>query len=134
MFYNNKKNFMTPPPPPSTNFSKDYPEKFFRSFKKKYRAKERCRKKNSCKQLGVKKKFVHRKIAQPPPQISNGPPLIRKIALKRLFFCLSQSKSVSRVNIHSGSDICSLLPGNCNLYQEFGVRSWPNTFRARESP
>ena len=80
MFYNNKKNFMTslpppPPPPPSTNFSKDFPEKFFRSFKKKYRAKERCRKKNSCKQLGVKKKFVHRKIAQPPPQISNGPPL-----------------------------------------------------------
>ena len=40
--------------------------------------------------------------------------IIRKIALKRLFFCLSQSKSVSRVNIHSGSDICSLLPGNCN--------------------
>ena len=65
----------SPPPPPSTNFSKDFPEKFFRSFKKKNRAKERCRKKNSCKQLGVKKKFVHRKIAQPPPQISNGPPL-----------------------------------------------------------
>ena len=40
--------------------------------------------------------------------------IIRKIALKGLFFCLSQSKSVSRVNIHSGSDICSLLPGNCN--------------------
>ena len=39
---------------------------------------------------------------------------IRKIALKDLFFCLRQSKSVSRVNIHSGSDICSLLPGNCN--------------------
>jgi hypothetical protein len=35
--------------------------------KKKYRAKERCRKKNSCKQLGDEKKFVHRKIAQPPP-------------------------------------------------------------------
>jgi hypothetical protein len=64
-----------PPTPPSTNFSRDFPEKIFRSFKKKYRAKERCRKKNSCKQLGVKKKFVHRKIAQPPPQISNGPPL-----------------------------------------------------------
>ena len=40
--------------------------------------------------------------------------IIRKIALKGLFFCLSQSKSVSRVNIHSGSDICSPLPGNCN--------------------
>jgi hypothetical protein len=40
--------------------------------------------------------------------------IIRKIALKGLFFCLSQSKSVSRVNIHSGSDICSHLPGNCN--------------------
>jgi hypothetical protein len=27
-----------------------------------------------------------------------------------------------------------LLPGTLMLYQEFGVRSWPNTFRARESP
>ena len=39
---------------------------------------------------------------------------IRKIAIRGLFFCLSQSKSVSRVKKHSGSDFCSLLPGNCN--------------------
>ena len=37
-----------------------------------------------------------------------------KFALTGLFFCLSQSKSVSRVKKHSGSDFCSLLPGNSN--------------------
>ena len=59
---------------------------------------------------------------------------IGKFAIRGLFFCLSQSKSVSRVKQHSGSDFCSLLPGTLMLYQEFGVQSWPNTFRARESP
>ena len=39
---------------------------------------------------------------------------IGKFAIRGLFFCLSQSKSVSRVKQHSGSDFCSLLPGNSN--------------------
>ena len=39
---------------------------------------------------------------------------IGKFAIQGLFFCLSQSKSVSRVKQHSGSDFCSLLPGNSN--------------------
>jgi hypothetical protein len=39
---------------------------------------------------------------------------IGKIAIRGLFSCLSQSKSVSRVKQHSGSDFCSLLPGNSN--------------------
>ena len=39
---------------------------------------------------------------------------MRKIAIEGLLFCLSQSKSVSRVKKHSGSDFCSLLPGNTN--------------------
>ena len=70
VFYNN------PPPPPSTNFSRDFPEKFFRSFKKNI-VQRNVAEKNSCKQFGDEKKFVHRKIAQPPPQISNGPSLRR---------------------------------------------------------
>ena len=57
VFYDNRKKFMPSPPPPP----------FLGHLKKKYRAKECCRKKNSCKQLGDEKKFVHRKIAQPPP-------------------------------------------------------------------
>jgi hypothetical protein len=39
---------------------------------------------------------------------------IGKIAIRGLFFCLSQSKSVFRVKKHSGSDFCSLLSENSN--------------------
>ena len=35
-------------------------------------------------------------------------------AIEGLLFCLSQSKSVSRVKKQPGSDFCSLLPGNTN--------------------
>ena len=42
---------------------------FYDNRKRGTRNKERCRKKNSCKQLGDEKKFVHRKIAQPPPPL-----------------------------------------------------------------
>jgi hypothetical protein len=76
VFYNNQKKIYAFSPPRRRTFRGTFRENFFRSFLKKYRAKERCRKKNSCKQLGDEKKFVHRKIVQPPPQISNGPSLI----------------------------------------------------------
>ena len=45
---------------------------------------------------------------------------IGKFAIRGLFFCLSQSKSVSRVKQHSGSDFCSLLPFTKNLASEVG--------------
>ena len=76
VFYDNRRKNLclppTPPPPPVDELFDELSGENFLGYLKKYRAKECCRKKNSCKQLGDEKKFVHRKIAQLPPQISNG--------------------------------------------------------------
>ena len=53
-------------------------------------------------------------VLQVQSRFYNMPFSIGKFAIRGLFFCLSQSKSVSRVKQHSGSDFCSLLPGNSN--------------------
>ena len=60
---------------------------------------------------------------------------IGKFAIRGLFFCLSQSKSVSRVKQHSGSDFCSLLPGNSNalprIWRPKLAEHFPSTNRHR---
>ena len=68
VFLRQSEKFMPLPPPPRRQ---TFRKNFLGRLKK-----ISCKgKKNSCKQFGDEKKFVHRKIAQPPPQISNGPSL-----------------------------------------------------------
>jgi hypothetical protein len=64
-------------------------------------------KKNSCKQLGDEKKFVHRKIAQPPPppQISNVRPLLN-IGGGYYILLIVDIKIMRREMINSIKNVC----------------------------
>ena len=68
-----------PPPPRRRTFRRTFGKNFLGHFKKNIVQRNVAEKKilasNPQANPQVKKKFVHRKIAQPPPQISNGPPL-----------------------------------------------------------
>ena len=77
MFYDNRKKIdVFSPPPVDELFDGLSGKNFLGNLKKNIVQRNVAEKKNSCKQLGDEKKFVHRKIAQtPPPQISNGPSL-----------------------------------------------------------
>ena len=76
--------------------------------KKKIRAKLVPQKKKSCRQVGLKKKFMHRKFFVSPPVISNGPSLKRRV--------LQQTKPSSWNPIHTRSNNCvsSLIAADKN--------------------
>ena len=58
---------MPPPPPRRQTFRRTFRKNFLGHLKKNIVQRNVAEKKYSCKQLGDEKKFVHRKIAQPPP-------------------------------------------------------------------
>jgi hypothetical protein len=65
------------PPPPVDELLDELSGKKFLCHLKKNIVQRNVAEKKFLQQLGDEKKFVHRKIAQPSPQISNGPSLIR---------------------------------------------------------